>query len=172
MQLKKVCGLLLLVLLLSAGSAYRDAAQAAETGPHRTDINIDINKEDQEVGLRRLEIIDKLLSQEMLDRKMRIVHQIEDDYTAKAKGIIDGIIPPLFDTKVFTHIEVNFFAPEFEPQIQASQKVYLSFIVKKAGFERWAKGYPSPEQALDSMEQLLSTALKIPPGNISGVLVD
>jgi hypothetical protein len=172
MKIKRLCSLLFLILLLSVVSSYRDAVQAANTGSERTDINIGINQEDKEVGLRRMEIIDKILSQEMLDRKMNIVHQIENDYTEKAREIINGIIPPIFDNKVFTHIDVNFFSPEFEAQVNASQQVNLSFIVKKAGFDRWAKNYPSSEQALNSMKQLLSDALKIPVSNISGVLID
>jgi hypothetical protein len=172
MKIKRLCSLLFLILLLSVVSSYRDAGQAANTGSERTDINIDINKEDKEVGLRRMEIIDKILSQEMVDRKMNIVHEIENDYNKKAREIINSIIPPIFDNKVFTHIDVNFFSPEFEAQVNASQKVNLSFIVKKAGFERWAKNYPSSEQALNSMKQLLSDALKIPESNISGVVID
>lgn len=172
MKIKRVCSLLFLILLLSAVTSFGDTVQAANSETERTDINIDINKEDKEVGLRRLEIIDKMLSQEMVDRKMNIVHRIENDYNEKAREIINSIIPPIFDNKVFTHIEVNFFSPEFESQVTASQKVHLSFIVKKAGFDRWATSYSSTEQALNSMKQLLSDALKIPLSNISGVVVN
>ena len=172
MKIKRVCSLLFLIVLLTAFTSYGDAVQAADSGSERTDITIDINKEDKEVGLRRLEIIDKMLSQDMVDRKMNIVHEIENDYNEKAGEIINSIIPPIFDNKVFTHIEVNFFSPEFESQVTASQRVHLSFIVKKAGFDRWATSYSSPEQALHSMKQLLSDALKIPLSNVSGVVVN
>ncbi len=170
MKTKRVCSLLFLILFLSAAFSYGDACQAAET--ESKNITIDINKEDKEVGLRRMEILDKMLSQDMLDRKMYIVHKIEDDYNEKARNIINSIIPAVFDNKVFTHIDVNFFSPEFEKEVNASQRVTLSFIIKKKGFDRWAKRYPSSEEALGSMKMLLSDALKIPPANISGVLVD
>ena len=172
MKIKSVCSLLFLILFLCAVSSYKDVSHAANAGSEKTDINIGINKEDKEVGLRRMEIIDKILSQEMLNRKIDMVHAVEADYNEKAGEIINSIIPPIFDNRVFTHIDVNFFSPEFEAQVNANQKVYLSFIVKKAGFDRWAKSYPSSQEALETMKRLLSDALKIPLNNISGVLVD
>ncbi|HQG31736.1 MAG TPA: hypothetical protein PLA83_07405 [Deltaproteobacteria bacterium] len=159
-----------LVLAVSLVCSYRDAGHAASSGHVQKDINI--NKEDKEVGLRRMEIIDKVLSQDMVNRKMSIVHAIEADYNRKAKDIIDSIIPPVFDSKVFTHIEVNFFSPEFEAQVNASQKIRLSFILRQDGFDRWAKSHPSPQEAMSSIKKLLSGTLRIPEANISGLVVN
>ncbi|HHO77245.1 MAG TPA: hypothetical protein ENN05_12575 [Deltaproteobacteria bacterium] len=172
MNITRLFSVLFLVAVLCLVGSYRDAGQASNTGSERTDVNISVNREDKEVGLRRMEIIDKVLSQDMLDRKMSMVHEIENDYNAKAKEIINSIIPPVFVNKVFTHIDVNFFSPEFEAEVNANQKVYLSFVVKKDGFDRWAKRYPSSQEALDSMKRLLSDTLRIPAGNISGVVID
>lgn len=172
MKIKRLFGLLFLAVLFCGINVYGDTCHASNTGSEKTDINIGINQEDKDVGLKRMEIIDKILSQDMLKRKMDMVHAVEADYNEKAEAIINSIIPPVFNNKVFTHIDVNFFSPEFESQVNANQKVYLSFIVKKSGFERWAKGYFSSQEALNSMKRLLSDALKIPLSNISGVLVD
>lgn len=160
----------LLVLTASLVCPYQGVGFAANSGHVQKDINI--NKEDKEVGLRRMEIIDKVLSQDMVNRKMNIVHTIEADYSTKAKEIIDSIIPPVFDNKVFTHIEVNFFSPEFETQVNASQKVHLSFVLKQDGFDRWAKRQPSQQEAMSSIRKLLSDTLRIPLGNISGLVVN
>lgn len=163
-----VCVFLVLAVFLVCPCL--DAGYAAEGSRVQKDISI--NKEDKEVGLRRMEIIDKVLSQDMVNRKMGIVHAIEADYTAKAKQIIDSIIPPVFDSRVFTHIEVNFFSPQFEAQVNASQKIHLSFILKQDGFDRWAKRYSSSREAMSSIKKLLSDTLRIPEGNISGLVVD
>ncbi len=172
MTIKSLFASLFLIPALLAVSPYRDVCCAANGGSGKTDISIDVNKEDKEVGLRRMEIIDKVLSQDLLNRKMNMVRRVESEYNEKAQAIIDGIIPPVFDSKVFTHIEVNFFSPEFEAEVNANQKVYLSFILRQDGFNRWAKRYPSSHEALSSMKKLLSDSLRIPEHNISGTVID
>ncbi len=159
-----------LVVAVSLVCPLGDVCHAAKSGYVQKDISI--NKEDKEVGLRRMEIIDKVLSQDMVNRKMSIVHTIEADYNQKAKEIINSIIPPVFDSKVFTHIEVNFFSPGFEAQVNASQKIHLSFVLKQDGFDRWAKRHPSPQEAMSSIKKLLSDTLRIPQDNINGLVVD
>lgn len=172
MKTRSLSILFSLVLFLSVFYSYLDICHAANSGSKKSEVSIDINKEDKEVGLRRMEIIDKVLSQDMVNRKMDIVHKIESDYNQKALEIINSIIPPVFGNKVFTHIDVNFFSPEFEAQVSASQKIFLSFVLKQDGFERWAKRYPSSQEALNSLKKLLSDTLRIPEKNISGLVID
>jgi hypothetical protein len=138
----------------------------------RVDMNIDVNKEDRDVGLKRMELIDKSLSRDLIDRKRKLVRTVEEDYNRKVTDLINSIIPTLFDTKVFTHIDVNFFAPDFESEVHTSQKVSVSIIMKREGFDTWAKQNPSEQAALDTIKQVIGNTFKIPSDNISVLVVN
>ncbi len=145
---------------------------SAETHESYKKVDIDVNKEDRDVGLKRLELIDKVLSQDMMQRKRNMVHDIESDYEGKTKKMIDSIIAPIFENKVFAHIDVNFFSPDFESEVKASQKVSVSIILKRDGFDTWAKQNSSELEALKAMKQLIGNTFKIPVENISILIVN
>ncbi|MEW6600630.1 MAG: hypothetical protein AB1499_06645 [Nitrospirota bacterium] len=168
---KRIIHFFALTLLISAFLGYPGAG-SAETQESYKKVDIDINKEDRDVGLKRLELIDKVLTQDMMNRKRSMVHDIESDYDEKTKKMIDSIIAPIFENKVFTHIDVNFFSPDFESEVKASQKVSVSIILKRDGFNTWAAQNPTEQEALTAMKQLIGNTFRIPAENISILIVN
>ncbi len=145
---------------------------SAETNDSYKKVDIDVNKENREVGLKRLELIDKVLSQDLMTKKRSMVQNIESHYNEKTKKIIDSIISPIFENKVFTHIDVNFFSPDFESEVKANQKVSVSIIIKRDGFNTWVEQNSSEEDAMNAMKQLIGNTFKIPVENISILTVN
>ena len=168
---KRIIHIFVLTLLISV-MLGQFGAGSAETNDSYKKVDIDVNKEDRDVGLKRLELIDKVLSQDMMKRKRNMVRDIESDYNEKTKEIIDSIISPIFENKVFTHIDVNFFSPDFESEVKASQKVSVAIIIKRDGFQTWAEQNSSHQEALKSMKQLIGNTFNIPVENISILTVN
>ncbi len=169
----KILPVFILFFIVSAGIIFSDArAEETKSTYKKVDMNIGVNKEDRDVGLKRMELIDKSLSRDLIERKRKLVQTIEQDYNRKVTNVINGIIPTIFDTKVFAHIDVNFFAPDFESEVKTSQKVSVSIIMKRDGFDTWARQNPSEEQALNTMKQLIGNSFKIPEENISILVVN
>jgi len=169
----KILPVFILFFIVSISIIFSDArAEEAKSTYKKVDMNIGVNKEDRDVGLKRMELIDKSLSRDLIDRKRKLVQSIEKDYNRKVTDVINSIIPTLFKTKVFTHIDVNFFAPDFESEVKTSQKVSVSIIMKRDGFDTWARQNPSEEQALNTMKQLIGNSFKIPEENISILVVN
>ena len=138
----------------------------------KVDMNIDVNKEDRDVGLKRMEIIDKALSRDLIERKRALIKRVEEDYNQKIMELINSIIPPMFENKVLSHVDINFFDPDFEAQVKASQKVGVSIILKRDGFDIWAKQNSSEAAAKQTLIQLIGNTLKIPEKNISLLVVN
>ena len=144
----------------------------ADNDKKKVEVDIGINKEDKDVGLKRMELIDKVLSRDLIERKRELVQNVEKDYNRKITKLLNSIIPPIFDNKVMTHIDVNFFDPDFESQIRASQKIAVSLILKRDGFNHWAEQNLSENDALDKIKQLIGNTFKIPDENISVLVVN
>ena len=168
---KRIIHIFALTLLISVIIGHFGIGHA-ETNESYQKIDIDVNKEDRDVGLKRLELIEKILNQDMMNRKRNMVHDIESDYNEKTKKMIDSIIAPIFENKVFSHIDVNFFSPDFESEVKASQKVSVSIILKRDGFNTWAAQNSSELEALNAMKQLIGNTFKIPVENISILIVN
>jgi len=147
--------------------------QAGESeAAKKLDMNIEVNKEDRDVGLKRMELLDKTLSRDLMERKRTLIRNLEQDYNQKILGLIDSIIPPVFKNKIFTHIDVNFFAPDFDVELKAAQNVSVSIILKHDGFETWASQNSSKEEAMEILKQLIAGTFKIPLDNISIVVIN
>jgi hypothetical protein len=144
----------------------------ADSESKKVEMDIGINREHKDVGLKRMELIDKMLSRDLIERKRKLVQDVEKDYNRKIITILDSIIPPIFDNKVLTHIDVNFFDPDFESQIRASQKIAVSIILKRDGFNYWAEQNSSENDALGKMKQLIGNTFQIPDENISVLIVN
>lgn len=144
----------------------------ADNNSKKVEMDIGINKEDKDVGLKRMELIDRMLSRELIERKRKLVQDIEKDYNQKITMILNSIIPAIFDNKAITHIDVNFFDPDFESQIRSSQKIAVSIILKRDGFNSWAEQNSSQNNALDILKQTISNTFKVPEENISVLLVN
>jgi len=144
----------------------------ADSSEKKVEVDIGINKEDKDVGLKRLELLDRTLSRDLIERKRKLVHDIEGDFNKKIIILIDSIIPPIFENKVITHIAVDFFDPDFESQIRASQKVSVSLILRRAGFDTWVEQNSSEKDALVKIKQIINSTFKIPDENISILIVN
>ena len=169
----KMLSIFFLFFIGSGSIVFSDTRnEEAKSTYKRVDMNIGVNKEDRDVGLKRMEMIDKVLSRDLIDRKRELVRTIEKDYNQKVSGLINSIIPTLFDTKVFTNINVNFFAPDFDSEVNSSQNVSVSIIMKRDGFDTWAKQNSSEQDALNTLKQVIGNTFKIPGDNISILVVN
>lgn len=120
-----------------------------------------------------MELLDRTLSRTLIERKRELVHDIEGDYNHKIITLIDSIIPPILENQVITHIDVDFFDPDFESQIRASQKVSVSLILKRAGFNNtWVEQNSSEKDAIIKIKQIINSTFKIPHENISVLIVN
>ncbi len=164
--------LITLSLLFALNSVNSTLCHGQTKKEERVEMEIGINREHRDVGLKRMELIDKALSRELVERKRALVQKIEQDYNTKILQIINSIIPELFKNKVLTHLDVNFFAPDFETQIHASQKASVSIIIARDGFNTWAAQNSSEQSALTTLKQLINTTFKIPHENISILIVN
>lgn len=163
---------LLLFFTIAATTAFADSEKEDTGLKLEVRKKIDINKEDKEVGLKRMELIDKSLSRDLMERKRELVKQLENDYNQKISDLVDSIIPPMFKNKVMTHINVNYFASDFETQVHASQKVSVALVLKRDGFNTWVEQNSSKEAAERTLKQLIMGTFKITEENISLLVVD
>ena len=92
---------LILTLLFLGNVRHAPLLFAADEQPTPKDQNIkddiDYNKEDRDVGLKRMEILDKTLSPELLARKRAVVQSIEQDYNNKVSTLIKRLTPAIAD---------------------------------------------------------------------------
>ncbi|MGA1842192.1 MAG: hypothetical protein ACMUIU_16345 [bacterium] len=151
------------LILFNSGLAKEDQIEKKE---QKIDMDIGINQEDRDVGLKRMEIIDKALSPELVERKRSLVHSIEQDYDTKISKLLQRLTTPIGENTVITHIDVNFFDTDFESQIYASQKASVSIILGRDGFDKWAAG-SSEQEALNKIKEMIHSTFKIPDENIS-----
>jgi hypothetical protein len=133
-------------------------------------MDIGINQEDRDVGLKRMEIIDKVLSPELIEKKRSLVHAIEQDYDVKISRLLQRLTTPIGKNIVITHLDVNFFDPDFESQVHASQKASVSIVLGRDGFDKWAAAGTSEKEALNQIKRMIHSTFKIPDENISIVV--
>jgi hypothetical protein len=140
---------------------------AEETTEHKNyNIDIGINREAPEVGKRRIELLDKMLSPELIKRRREIVRQFEDDYNRKIGRLLQEITSQNSKNTVITHVDLHLFDPGFKEQVEVEQDVSVSAVLGQAGFELWRRDM-SEEQALDKLRQIISASFKIPTEHIS-----
>lgn len=143
----------------------------AKSDSANIDLDISVDNESKEVGLKRLEIIDKLLSSDLIARKKSLVASIEADYNQKITSMLKSLISPVIVPKVITHIDINFFAPEFDSQLSSHQKLSTSILIKKGAFGNWEQQNGGRENAISVLKDLISTAFNIPKDKVSIVLI-
>ena len=160
-----------LVILMLGNWGYARQALAADDAAspkeQRIEMDIGFNQEDRDVGLKRMEIIDKALSPELLEKKRALVHSIEQDYEAKISRLLQRLTTPIGTNTVIAHLDVNFFDTEFESQVRASQNASVSVILGRDGFDKWANNMSSQEDALSQIKQMIHATFKIPAESIS-----
>jgi len=162
---------LILTLLFLGNVGHTPLLLAAneQTPPKDQNIKVDIdyNKEDRDVGLKRMEILDKALSPDLLARKRAVVQDIEQDYNIKVSALLERLTPQIASNTVVTHVEINFFDPEFESQIHATQKTSISIILDRNGLEKWLSSENPEQDAIRQIKQLIHNTFKMPEENIS-----
>ena len=137
----------------------------------KVDVEIGINREHRDVGIKRMELLDRMLSPELLEKKRDHVHKVEQDYNNKIMQLINSIIPPAAQNKVLTHIDVNFFSPEFESEVSSSRKVGVSIILRQGAIKKWSAQHNSEQEALAELKGLIHTTFQIPADNISITII-
>ena len=128
-------------------------------------ISVDVNKEDAEVGKRRIELLDKVLSPELIERRREIVRHFEGDYNGKISSFLQGITSANSQNTVITHVDIKFFDPGFKEQVDVEKDVSVTAILGRGGFDLWRKDLPEA-QALDKLRQLISTSFSIPASHV------
>ncbi len=121
------------------------------------------------MGLKRMEIIDKVLSPELIEKKRSLVHAVEQDYDVKISRLLQRLTTPIGRNTVITHLDVNFFDPDFESQVYVSQKASVSIVLGRDGFDKWAAG-TSEQEALNQIKRMIHNTFKIPDESISIVV--
>jgi len=156
----------LVVFLIFLGQTHADDS----TGKNQNKkISIDIgpSKEEKEVGLKRMELLDKSLSPELLQKKRSLVQSVEKDYTQKIEQLLRPLTSSIGENTIITHVDINFLDPDFESQVQANQRVSVSIIMGRAGFENWAMQDKTDQEALEQLKNMIQTTFKISKENIS-----
>jgi len=144
------------------------AAAGAQEATSRTVLQV--NPEDRDVGLKRMEILDRALTPELVQKKNAFVRMKEQDYDRKIGELVQRLTTAIGRNTVITHIDVNFFDPGFEQQVQAEEKVRVTILLGADGFAKWAAGKGSREAALSLMQDLVSRTFNIPRDQVSILL--
>ena len=159
-----VVGMMAMCLLLPC---FGNTVIAGQTENKNISIDIGPPREDKEVGLKRMEIIDKSLSPELVQKKRSLIQSVEKDYTRKIEQLLRSLTSSIGKNTVITHVDIDFLSPEFQSQIHSSQRVSVSIIMGRAGFENWAMQDKSEQETLDQLRDMIQTTFKIPKENIS-----
>ena len=130
-------------------------------------LTIDLQTEDRDVGLKRMEILEKSLSPELVQKKRNFARALEEDYNRKIGELVQSLTTSTGRNTVITNVNVNFFDPGFEKEIEASQDVSVSILLDQDGFSKWAQGKTSEAVAMDEMRTLIHHAFRIPEERIS-----
>jgi len=148
-----------------------NAEDSTEVVEHKK-ISIDVgpSREEKEVGLKRMEILDKSISPELLEKKRILVQSIEKDYTRKIEQLIQPLTSSIGKNTIVTHVDIDFLDPDFQSQVQASQRVSVSIIMGRAGFENWAMRGKTEQETLDQLKKMIHTMFRIPEEN-SAIMV-
>ena len=77
---------------------------------------------------------------------------------------------PIGRNTVITHIDVDFFSPQFKEQVQAEETVNVTILLGSDGFEKWAAGKRSQKDAIRQMQDLVSHSFSIPRDQVSIVV--
>lgn len=138
---------------------------SAETENRR--LTIDLQSEDRDVGLRRMQILEKSLSPELIQKKRDLARMLEDDYSRKIGDLVQRLTTSIGRNTIITNVNINFFDPGFEKEIEASQDVSVSILLDQDGFSKWARGKASEMAAMDEMKSLIHRTFRIPEERIT-----
>jgi len=164
-----VCLLFVLGTFQLLGSVS-GAAEQAGSQPTESSMTLKLVGEDRDVGLKRMEILDKSLSPEILAKKRAYVLSREQEYNEKIGVLLQRLTTPIGRNTVITHIDVDYFAIDFEPRVQAEENITVTILVDEDGLAKWAAGRGSREAAVAEMQALIQGAFRIPAEQITIVV--
>jgi hypothetical protein len=161
-----------LVLTWSALNPTVSAAEETDTGlTGETRMTVELRGEDRDVGLKRMEILEKALSPELLERKRAFVRSREQDYNEKIGVLLQRLTTSIGKNTVITHIKVDYFMVDFEQHVQAVENITVTILLDEDGLAKWASGRASQEAAVEEMEALVHNSFGIPLEQIKIVTV-
>ena len=155
-----------------APTARVASAAAEEAGNQASESTMTLKMigEDRDVGLKRMEILEKTLSPELLAKKRAYVLSREQEYNEKIGVLLQRLTTPIGRNTVITHIDVDYFAVDFEPRVQAEENITVTLLVDEDGLAKWAAGRGSREAAAEEMKALIQGAFRIPMEQITIVV--
>lgn len=160
------------VMVLSLlGSITLSMLVLAQSDQANVDLDIRIDGESKEVGLKRLEIIDKYLSNELLAQKKALVAEIESDYNKKITDVLKAVISPVIVPKVTTHVDVNFFSLQFDSEVKSEKNISVLTIINKSVFANWESKNNGRENAIAALKEIIATTFNIPNNKITIVVI-
>ncbi len=150
--------------------AVSDVAEAASSQPTESTMTLKLIGEDRDVGLKRMEILEKTLSPELLAKKRAFVRSREQEYNEKIGVLLQRLTTSIGRNTVITHVDVDYFALDFEPRVQAEENITVTILVDEDGLAKWAAGRGSREAAVEEMQALIHGAFRIPMEQITIVV--
>jgi len=165
-----VCLLFVLGTFQLHGSVSEAAEQAGSQPPAESSMTLKLVGEDRDVGLKRMEILDKILSPELLAKKRAYVLSREQEYNEKIGVLLQRLTTPVGRNTVITHIDVDFFSVDFESRVEAEEDITVTILVDEDGLAKWAAGRGSRESAVKEMQTLIQGAFRIPAEQITIVV--
>ena len=151
------------------GSVSASAEEAGNQASEST-MTLKMIGEDRDVGLKRMEILEKTLSPELLAKKRAYVLSREQEYNEKIGVLLQRLTTRIGRNTVITHIDVDYFAIDFEPRVQAEENITVTILVDEDGLAKWAAGRGSREAAAEEMKALIQGAFRIPAEQITIVV--
>ena len=164
-----VCLIFVLGTLQLHGSVSAAAEEAGNQASEST-MTLKMIGEDRDVGLKRMEILEKTLSPELLAKKRAYVLSREQEYNEKIGVLLQRLTTPIGRNTVITHIDVDYFAVDFEPRVQAEENITVTLLVDEDGLAKWAAGRGTREAAVEEMKALIQGAFRIPMEQITIVV--
>jgi len=154
-------------LIPTTGSTAEESTERRVTETHTT---LELTGEHRDVGLKRMEILEKSLSPELLAKKRAFVRSREQEYNEKIGVLLQRLTTRIGRNTVITHIDVDYFALDFEPVVQAAENITVTVLLDEDGLAKWAAGKGSEEAAVEEMQALIHGAFKIPLEQINIVV--
>jgi hypothetical protein len=154
------------MLLFFAGErGIRQKPCFAETENRR--VTIDLQSEDRDVGLKRMEILEKSLSPEIIQRKRELARSLEEEYNRKIAELVQRLTTSIGRNTVITSVNIRFFDPGFDREIQGESDVSVTVLLDRDGLAKWSSGKASESAAIEEMRTLIHRAFQIPQDRIT-----
>lgn len=130
-------------------------------------LTIDLQSEDRDVGLKRMEILEKSLSPEIIQRKRELARSLEEEYNRKIGELVQRLTTSMGRNTVITNVNIRFFDPGFEKEIQGVTDLSVTVLLDSDGLSKWSRGKASEAAALEEMRALIHRTFQIPEDRIT-----